>query len=72
MATSMLRLRRARRAGKVVKGQLEASSEVGRRPGSRVWAVPGSIDRVGAGHRPAREITFRGFSKGVGLKDLAS
>ena len=59
-------------AGKVIKGKLDASSEAG--VASRLAAMglsPISIVPSAAGTGLGREITIPGFSKGVGLKDLA-
>jgi type IV pilus assembly protein PilC len=59
-------------SGKVVKGKLDASSEAA--VASRLNAMglsPISITASAEGTGLGREITIPGFSKGVGLKDLA-
>ena len=59
-------------AGKIVKGKLDASSEAA--VASRLNSMglsPISITASPEGSGLSREITIPGFSKGVGLKDLA-
>ncbi|MDY7541564.1 MULTISPECIES: type II secretion system F family protein [unclassified Cryobacterium] len=60
------------KSGKTVKGKLDASSEAA--VVSRLGALgisPLSIKESGEGTGLNREISISGFSKGVGLKDLA-
>jgi type II secretory pathway component PulF len=59
-------------AGKVVKGRLDASSEGTAMSRLRTMGLsPISVDEVAAGAGLNKDITIPGFSKGVGLKDLA-
>lgn len=73
MATAQAYAYKGRDAsGKVVKGKLDASSEAA--VASRLNAMglsPISITASAEGTGLGREITIPGFSKGVGLKDLA-
>lgn len=59
-------------AGKIVKGKLDASSEAAVASRLRGMGLsPVSIDAAPDGTGLSKEITIPGFSKGVGLKDLA-
>lgn len=59
-------------AGKIVKGKLDASSEGAVAARLRTMGLsPVSIDAAPDGTGLSKEITIPGFSKGVGLKDLA-
>ena len=73
MATAQAYTYKGRDAsGKIVKGKLDASSEAA--VASRLNAMglsPISITASPEGTGLSREITIPGFSKGVGLKDLA-
>jgi type II secretory pathway component PulF len=59
-------------AGKVVKGRLDATSEGVAMTKLRTMGLsPISVAEVAAGTGLNKDITIPGFSKGVGLKDLA-
>ncbi|WP_241985471.1 type II secretion system F family protein [Cryobacterium sp. TMT1-21] len=59
-------------AGKVVKGRLDAASEVAAMQRLRTMGVaPISVAEVEVGTGLSMEIKIPGFGKGVGLKDLA-
>lgn len=59
-------------AGKIVKGKVDASSEAAVASRLRTMGLsPVSIDAAPDGTGLSKEITIPGFSKGVGLKDLA-
>lgn len=59
-------------AGKVVKGRLDAASESVAMSKMRTMGLsPISVEEVAVGAGLNKEITIPGFSKGVGLKDLA-
>jgi type IV pilus assembly protein PilC len=59
-------------AGKIVKGKVDASSEGAVAARLRTMGLsPVSIDAAPDGTGLSKEITIPGFSKGVGLKDLA-
>lgn len=59
-------------AGKIVKGKVEATSESAVATRLRTMGLsPVSIEAAPNGSGLSKEITIPGFSKGVGLKDLA-
>ncbi|MET4638617.1 type II secretion system F family protein [Mycetocola sp. 2940] len=59
-------------AGKIVKGKVDATSEGAVAARLRTMGLsPVSIDAAPDGTGLSKEITIPGFSKGVGLKDLA-
>ncbi|NEM91197.1 type II secretion system F family protein [Galbitalea soli] len=59
-------------SGKIVKGELEGASEIVIASRLRSMGLsPISITESSSGTGLSREITIPGFSKGVGLKDLA-
>ena len=73
MATAQAYAYRGRdAAGKVVKGKLDASSEAAVASRLNVMGLsPISITASSEGTGLGREIAIPGFSKGIGLKDLA-